>query len=368
MNLNFTEDQQQLREAVRKWAERAYPFTQRRRIVEGGGFDRGIWQALAELGLTGLTVDVAHGGMGMGAMEAMVALEELGAALVLEPLEQALIAAEVLAAGEAQIAAHWLPRLAAGQAMLAFAWQEPTMRYRSEGFGVHARREGGQYRLSGTKTLVPAGDHADAWLVAAMRDGGSAIFLVERGAPGVQMQGYLTQDGSRAAELHFADAPAQCVIAEADAVVSQILLLGAASACALGVGVMARTLALTADYLNQRRQFGVPLASFQALRHRIADMQMQLELGRSMSYYAWLKLDAPERRIAVSRAKYQLCESMRYVGQQAVQLHGGIGMTDAYIGSHYFKRLTQLGLLWGDAHYHLDVVSAWMNEHASAID
>jgi hypothetical protein len=142
--------------------------------------------------------------------------------------------------------------------------------------------------------------------------------------------------------------------------------LGIASIAAYAVGVMDRTLAVTVEYLNTRKQFGVPIASFQALRHRVADMKMQLELARSMSYYASLKLNAPadERRRALSRAKVQLGHSMRFVGQQAVQLHGGIGVTDEYIVSHYFKTLTQLEMTWGDTLHHLGEVSARMQDTA----
>lgn len=368
MNFNFSEDQLQLREAVRKWVEKAYTFEHRKRIVAQGGFDRSVWEALAELGLLGLTVPESEGGMGLGPIEAMVVLEELGQGLVLEPYAQALIAADILVQhADAGLKATWLPALVSGQALIVLAQQERGARYQLEPTTTKAESHDGGYRITGQKSLVAAGDQADAWIIPALLDGKSALFLVEKGAAGVHADGYLTQDGSRAAELRLEQTPAQLLTRNGSDALQQAAYIGMASVCAEGVGVMDQTLTLTADYLNQRKQFGVPIASFQALRHRMADMKMQLELGRSMSYYAWLKLDEPvavERKLAASRAKYQLGQSMRYVGQQSVQLHGGIGVTDEYIGSHYFKRLTQLELTWGDSLHHLGIISANMQDTA----
>ncbi|MDO4723337.1 MAG: acyl-CoA dehydrogenase family protein [Comamonadaceae bacterium] len=383
MDFNFTPEQEQLRDAVGKWVEKAYGFERRRAIVAEGGFDRSVWGELAELGLLGLTVAEQDGGMGMGAVEAMIVLEELAKGLVLEPYAQALIAAQALAQAPQALRQQWLPRLVSGDALIVLAHQEKGARYQLDQPQTQAKaQEQGQgqgYVLNGQKSLVPAGDRADAWIVPALLDGQLALFWVEQGAAGVQTQGYLTQDGSRAAELRLQASPAQLLCAAADgqglALLQQLAGIGTAAVCAEGVGVMEQTLALTADYMNQRKQFGVPIASFQALRHRIADMKMQLELGRSMSYYAWLKLaEAPaagagdagarEQLQALSRAKYQLGQSMRYVGQQSVQLHGGIGVTDEYIGSHYFKKLTQLEMCWGDSLHHLGIVSEHMQDMA----
>jgi alkylation response protein AidB-like acyl-CoA dehydrogenase len=199
-----------------------------------------------------------------------------------------------------------------------------------------------------------------------MLNGKQALFLVERSAAGVTTRGYGTQDGSRAAEVMLANAPATLVTLNGLAALAHAVDIGIACACAEAVGVMDKTLALTVDYMNTRKQFNVTLSSFQALRHRVADMKMQLELGRSMSYYASLKLNAPttERRAAMARAKYQLGNSMRFVGQQSVQLHGGIGVTDEYIGSHYFKKLTQLELSYGDTLHHLGEVADRMQDTA----
>ena len=367
MDFNFSEDQQQLRDAVRRWVDKGYGFERRRAIVAGGGFDRSVWNELAELGLTALTVPEAHGGLGLGAVDAMVVLEELGRGIVLEPLAQAFVATRVLAdcAPEA-LQGQWLPRIASGEALVVLAQQERKARYRLDVCEAKATQAGEKYTLTATKSIVPAGDKADAFIVPAQMDGQIALFLVEAGASGLTTQGYLTQDGSRAAEVMLKDTPAALIAQDGLAALELAVDTGIASACAYGVGAMEQTLHLTADYLNQRKQFGVAIASFQALRHRAADMKMQLELARSMSYYASLKMgeQREERRRALSRAKVQLGQSLRFVGQQSVQLHGGIGVTDEYAGSHYIKTLTQLEMTWGDTLHHLGEVSARMQDTA----
>lgn len=367
MDFDFTDDQEQLRDAVRKWVDRSYGFERRRAIAAAGGFDRGAYGELADLGLAGLYVAEEHGGMGMGPVEAMVVMEELGRGLVLEPLAQTLIASGVIggyAGSELQQA--WLPRLAGGEALVVLAYQERKARYRLDACEAQATRAGDGWTVSGDKSVVPVGDQADAFLVPARADGRIALFLVERQAPGVQARGYGTMEGGRAAEVSLRDAPAALVAADGLAALEHAVDIGIAAACAEAVGVLDKTLQVTAEYMNTRKQFGTTLATFQALRHRVADMKMQLELARSMSYYASLKLNAPteERRRALARAKYQLGVSMRFIGQNAVQLHGGIGVTDEYIGSHYFKKLTQLELVYGDTLHQLGEVSERMQDTA----
>jgi len=261
---------------------------------------------------------------------------------------------------------NWLPRIAGGQAMVVLAYQERKARYRLDICEAQATQAGDGWKLSGTKSLVPAGDEADAYIVPAQLGGKIALFLVERAADGVAARGYGTQDGSRAAEVVFDNAAATLITKDGLPVLEHAVDIGIAATCAEAVGVMDKTLAITVEYMNTRKQFGVAIATFQALRHRVADMKMQLELARSMSYYASLKLNAPaaERRQALARAKYQLGVSMRFVSQQAVQLHGGIGVTDEYIVSHYFKKLTQLEMTFGDTLHHLGEVSARMQDTA----
>ncbi|MGM9428049.1 acyl-CoA dehydrogenase family protein [Hydrogenophaga sp. MI9] len=367
MDFDFSDDQEQLRDAVRKWVDKGYDFERRRGIVKAGGFDRAAYNELAELGLAGLYISEDDGGLGMGPVEGMVVMEELGRGIVLEPLTQTLITGGVIGAyGGADVKAAWLPRIASGEALVVLAQQERGARYRLDVCKTAATQAGGGWTVSGAKSVVPAGDQADAFLVPAVANGQTALFVVERSASGVSTQGYGTQDGGRAAEVTLQNAPATLVTADGLAALEHAVDIGIAAACAEAVGVMDKTVAVTAEYLNTRKQFGVAIASFQALRHRIADMKMQLELARSMSFYATLKLNAPadERRRALSRAKVQLGQSMRYVGQQAVQLHGGIGVTDEYIVSHYFKKLTQLEMSFGDTLHHLGEVSARMEDTA----
>ena len=367
MDFDFSDDQQQLRDAVRKWVDKGYSFERRRAIVAAGGFDRAAYGELAELGLTALTVPEQHDGMGQGAVDAMVVMEELGRGMVLEPLAHAFIASSVLSScAPAAVQSAWLPRIASGEALVVLAHQERKARYRLDVCEAKATAAPTGYALTATKSIVPAGDQADAFLVPAQLDGKLALFLVERAASGVTTRGYVTQDGSRAAELQLSNAPATLLTQDGLGALELAVDTGIAATCAEAVGVMDQTVALTVDYMNQRKQFGVAIATFQALRHRMADMKMQLELARSMSYYASLKLGAPapERRAAMARAKVQLGQSMRFVGQQSVQLHGGIGVTDEYIGSHYFKKLTQLEMTFGDTLHHLGEVSKRMQETA----
>ena len=367
MDFDFSDDQQALRDAVAKWVEKSYDFERRRKIVEGGGFDRAVYNELAELGLAGIYVSEEHGGLGMGPVEAMVVLEELGRGIVTEPLAQAFVTnALIQTHGSDQVKAAWLPKIASGEALVVLAQQERKARYRLDVCEAKAAKTSSGYALTALKNIVPAGDQADAFVVPALLDGKLALFVVERAAQGVTTRGYLTQDESRAADVRLDGAPGQLITADGLAALTYAVDVGIACACAEGVGAMEQTLRLTTDYMNQRKQFGVVIASFQALRHRVADMKMQLELARSMSYYASLKLNAPEaeRRQALSRAKVQLGQSLRFVGQQSVQLHGGIGVTDEYAGSHYFKRLTQLEMTFGDSLHHLGEVSSRMTDTA----
>ncbi len=368
MDFDFTDDQLSLRDAVQRWVDKGFTFERRHALAKAGGRTREVWAELGELGLTGLAVAESHGGMGFGPVEAMVVMEELGRGLVNAPYAQgALIAPALLAAAPDALRRRWMPRIADASALVVLAHQERSNRYRLDQAVTRAAPAGGGgWTVDGAKSVVPAGDEADAWLVPAHTPNGIHLFLVERGAPGVDVSGYPTHDGARAAELKFAAAPAVLVAEDGVAQLERGVDVGIAAACAEGVGLMDKLLALTAEYLNTRKQFGVPIASFQALRHRIADAKMQLELGRSMSYYATLKLGEPAdaRRRALSQAKVQLGQSMRYVGQQCIQMHGGIGVTDEYIGSHYFKRLTLLETTFGDTLHHLGEASARMQPTA----
>ncbi len=375
MNFDFSEDQQSLRDAVQRWVEKGYDFERRRRVVAEGGYSPETWRELADLGLTGLAIPEANGGLGFGPVDAMVVMEELGRGLVVAPYAQgALMSATAFADAPAGVQDAWLPRIAAGEALVVLAHQERAARYRLDHVETTAAEAGGGWTVSGAKSVVPAGDRADAYVVPA-RTGGTAgdasaiaLFLVEREQPGVETRGYPTQDGARAAEVKLDGAKATLLVpaGQGHAVLEHMVDVGIAAMAAEAVGAMDRLVAITVEYMNTRKQFGVAIATFQALRHRIADVKMQLELARSMSYFATLKLGEPaeQRRRALSQAKVQLGQSMRFVGQQCIQLHGGIGVTEEYAAGHYFKRLTVMEMTYGDTLHHLGEVSARMRDTA----
>lgn len=370
MDFDFTDDQVSLRDAVSRWVDKGFTFERRHALARAGGASRAVYAELAELGLTGLAVPEAHGGMGFGPVEAMVVMEELGRGLVNAPYAAAaLMTPALLQAAPAEVQAAWLPKIAAAEALVVPALQERGARYQLDKVSAIATQGSNGWTLVGQKSVVPAADEADAYVVPAHlgdSSGPIGLFLVEKAAAGAVVTGYPTQDGGRAGELKLANAGATLVSADGLATLEFAADVGIAACCAEGVGLMDKLVALTVEYMNTRKQFGVTIATFQALRHRIADVKMQLELGRSMSYYASLKLgEAPaQRRRALSQAKVQLGNSMRFVGQHCVQLHGGIGVTDEYIGSHYFKRLTMLEMTLGDTMHHLGEVSSRMQDTA----
>jgi alkylation response protein AidB-like acyl-CoA dehydrogenase len=375
MDFEFSEDQDMLRDSVRKWVDKGYDFERRKGIVKTGGYSKQAWQELADLGLTGLHVGEAQGGMAFGPTDAMVVMEELGRGLVLEPFAAvALVATHLLKMGHSPAAGLWLEGIASGTERVVLAHQERAARYQLAHVESTATHVSGSWQLTGLKSLVPSGEHAGAFIVPARVSGksddpsGIALFIVSKGTPGLTVRGYPTQDGGCAADITLKDATAIELIAAgpAFAALEHAIDIGIAATCAEAVGVMDKLVAVTVDYMNTRKQFGVVISSFQALRHRIADVKMQLELGRSMSYFATLKLNdpAPARRRALAQAKLQLGQSMRFVGQQCIQLHGGIGVTDEYIASHYFKRLTVMEMSYGDTMHQLSEVSARMQDSA----
>ena len=374
MDFDFTDDQESLRDAVRRWVDKGFSFDRRHALAKAGGASRAVYGELAGLGLTGLVVPDAHGGLGQGAIDAMVVCEELGRGLVNAPYAYAALMSPVLlAAAPAALQTAWLPGIASGELLVVPALQERAARHQLAHVTTRATSAGAGWSLDGVKCVVPAGDEADAFIVPARVTGagradsdaaGISVFVVR--AADARITAYPTQDGGRAADVRLVAAPAQLITHDAYALLETAVDVGVAAHCAEAVGLMDRLVAITVDYMNTRKQFGSTLAGFQALRHRMADVKMQLELGRSMSYFASLKLSqpAPQRRRAVAQARVQLGQSMRFVGQQCIQLHGGIACTDEYIASHYFKRLTMLELTLGDTLHHLGEVSARMQDTA----
>ena len=371
MDFDFTEEQRLLDETVRRLVKDEYGFEKRKGYkASPDGFSRKLWQSYADIGLLGLPFAEEYGGFGGSAVESMIVMESFGRALVLEPYLASVIlgAGLVSAAGSAAQKQAILPQVAAGKRMLAFAHGERQSRYALADVETRAERDGSGYVLSGEKGVVLHGDGADQLVVPA-RSGGSSrdkqgisLFLIERKAAGVAIRGYPTVDGLRAAEIALdqvrvgADALLGAP-GEAYGAIEHAVDRAIAALCAEAVGIMEVLNATTLEYLKTRKQFGVPIGSFQVLQHRMADMVLEHEQSKSMAVLAALcadLADARERRRVVSAAKVQIGKSGRFIGQQAIQLHGGIGMTDEYTAGHYFKRLTMIAQSFGDEDYHLD--------------
>ena len=374
MQFEFNEDQLALQDSVRRFFTERYDFETRRGcLAEPAGSSDEIWQAFAEQGFLSIGLPEAHGGIG-GATELMLTMEEIGRALVLEPYLStvALCAPLVADHGTEAQQSDLLPRVAAGSLKLALAHGEAEARYAST---VHteARREGESYVLNGAKTTVLDGAVADLLLVSAqMKDGAGkllAVFRVDPNAPGVRLVRYRTQDGRSAADVFFKDVnlPASQMlgVGDATAALERAVQRGIAALCAEAVGAMEATNATTIEYTKSRKQFGQPIGRFQALQHRMADMFVQATQARSMSILATGRCaahaaepgDSALRRRDVSMAKCYVGKAARFVGQQAVQLHGGMGMADELAVSHYFKRLTMIDMTFGDSTHHLAAVS-----------
>jgi len=371
MDFDFTEEQRLLDETVRRLVKDEYDIAKRRgHIAAPEGFSRTLWQRFAELGLLGLPFAESDGGFGGSAVETMIVMESFGRGLVVEPFLASVVLGGGLVAltGSAAQKQAILPQLAAGKLLLAFAHGERQSRYGLSDVETTARRDDSGWVLNGQKGVVLNGDSAGTLVVSARIGGtsreraGLALFLVDAKAKGVAVRGYPTVDGMRAAEvaLDNVSLAADAVLgAPGDAypAIERVVDRAIAALCAEAVGIMETLNAVTLDYLKTRKQFGVPIGSFQALQHRMADMVIEHEQSKSMAVLAALSVDledAVERRRVISAAKIQIGKSGRFVGQQSIQLHGGIGMTDEYAAGHYFKRLTMIDQTFGDADHHLD--------------
>ena len=355
MELQLTDEQRMLADAVKSLLDKRYePNTRLELLRSDEGFSRDLWRQYAELGLLGLTFDEQYGGAGMGVGELSVVMEAFGRALVLEPFVATVVLAGQLlaAAGTPEQKSAILPNVAAGDTFLAFAYAERDSRWSITDIATTAAQDGGSWTVSGEKIAVLGGDVADHVLVTArMPDGELGLFLVD--AADLRRDAYRQQDGLGAADLLFDRTPAQPVGEPGDAAehIDNVLDSAMAMLCWEAVGAMERMLWLTVDYLKTRVQFGQPIAVFQALQFRAADMYVALEQARSMAMMARLALsddDPRARRKAVLAAKIQVDTSARQVGQEAVQLHGGIGMTMEYPVGHYLKRTTVLARTLAD--------------------
>jgi pimeloyl-CoA dehydrogenase small subunit len=370
MDFDLSEEQRLLKESVERLIGDRYAFEQRKRYAQSAeGWSRALWAQYAELGLLGLPFAESHGGSAGGPVETMIAMEAFGRGLVLEPY----FATVVLGGGflrhgasDGQCA-ELIPKIADGSLTLAFAHTERQSRYDLHDIETRAVRDGAGWVIEGEKGVVLHADTADKLVVTA-RVGGSrrdrdgvAVFLIDGKASGVARRGYPTQDGLRAAEIAFSSVHVgpEGVLGEPGnglPLVERVVDEGIAALCAEAVGAMAVMHELTVEYLKTRRQFGREIGSFQILQHRAVDMLIALEQARSMAMFATMMAgedEASERRNAVSAAKVQIGRSGKLIGQQAIQLHGGIGMTMEYKVGHYFKRLTMIDTMFGDADHHL---------------
>ncbi|UPJ26399.1 acyl-CoA dehydrogenase family protein [Bradyrhizobium sp. CW1] len=370
MDFDFSEEQRLLKDSIERLLLESYSLDNRR-IYQAGqaGFSNAMWSRYAELGLLALPFSEEQGGFSGGPVETMIVMEAFGKALILEPyLATVVLAGGVLRLGanEAQ-KAELIPAIAEGRTKMAFAYSEPHSRYDLFHVETQAKQDGDGWLLSGTKGLVLHGEAADKIVVSARTAGdtrdkrGIGLFLVDAHVPGLTRRGYPTQDGLRAAEITLDKVRIQKddVIGDpaiAFPIISQVADEAVAALCAEAVGSFGEMLTITVDYLKTREQFGKKIGSFQALQHRAADMFVELEQSRSMALYAAMMTregNVTERERAISAAKVQIGRSAKVIGHEAIQLHGGIGMTMEYSIGHYFKHVIMLDTLFGDADYHL---------------
>ena len=369
MDFTHDEEQQALREAVRGLVGKQYSDfeTRRRTVAADPGFDEELWGRMAEMGLLGLPFSEEDGGVGAGPIECAIVAEELGRVVAPEPFLTSVVLAGgvVAAAGTPEQRAEVLGAVSSGERLLAFAHEEPGSRWSPGACHVTATPSGDDgWTISGTKEPVPHGARADQLVVsAALPDGGTALFLVDPTASGVTRDGYATHDGGRAARITFDGAPATVLGAAAEddkQLVARCLDAARIIAANQAIGAMDVALRTTSSYLTSRKQFGVTLNKFQALTFRAADMYVSLELARSAVAWATMVLaegDRADVRTAAARASFQVSKAGRHIGQEAIQLHGGIGVTAEYSIGTYTSHLTALDHLLGDGRHHLALLS-----------
>jgi pimeloyl-CoA dehydrogenase small subunit len=369
MDFNFTDEQNMLRDTVAKFVQQQYDFDTRRAIVKSeAGWRADYWKVMAEeLGILGAPFSEDLGGLGGGAVDNMIVMEEFGKGLVIEPyLGTVVIGGGFLKHGGGEQAADLIGSIIGGEATFAFAYAEPQGRYNLADLTTAAKKDGAGFAITGRKAVVVGAQWASHYIVTARTAGGQrdasgvTVFVVPANAKGITRRDYPTVDGLRASEIQFDNVSvgADAVIGTVDQGLELVERVTDEAIAALGaeaVGVMRKMHETTIDYAKQRKQFGVAISSFQVLQHRMVDMFMNVEQSVSMTYMATLKLDesATERAKAVSAAKVQIGKACRFVGQSAIQIHGGMGMTDELAVGHYFKRATMIEGLFGSVDHHL---------------
>ncbi len=370
MDFNFSEEQQLLADTVKRFVRDDYTFEKRREILKSPqGWSRDVWRSLADLGLTALNVPEAHGGLNATPVDTMLIMNALGEGLVVEPFLSASVLTPALLArlDDEKAAAELFEGIASGERIVIVAHQEARSRGEVQFVSTRAEKTADGYVLDGLKAVIAHGGAADELLVTARISGqpgdadGVSVFRVDPKASGVTVTSYATIDGQRAADIelkHVKVAADRRIGAEGKAfpAIEAAHEIALSALCAEAVGIMTAINATTLEYTKSRKQFGVPIAKFQVLQHRMADMFLNAEQATSMSYLAAIKCldpDAAERKRALSAAKVVIGQAGRFIAQQAVQLHGGMGMTDELMVSHHFKRLTAIDLIFGDTDFHL---------------
>ena len=370
MDFSFSEEQTLLKESIERFIQNDYGFNERQETVKSeADFNAGHWQTFAELGWLAVPFAEEDGGFGGGPVESIAMWEQFGKGLVIEPL----LATVVLAGGALRLAGTKAQKQAAltgiisGESQAALAFAEPQGRYNLADLTTKAVPHNGGWRLNGYKAVALNGPSAD-WLVVSARTSGDqrdatgvSLFLVPANAAGVSRRDYPTVDGFTASEVTFenADLDADALLGEEGgglAVLEQVVDEGILSVGAEAVGCMEVLYKDTVEYCKTRKQFGQPIGKFQVLQHRMVDMFMEYEQAKSLMYMAAMRMAegyGPEAQKAISAFKVQVGKSGRFVGQNAVQLHGGMGMTDELNIGHYFKRLTMIDALFGNVDYHL---------------
>ncbi|MCH2579538.1 MAG: acyl-CoA dehydrogenase family protein [Pseudomonadales bacterium] len=375
MDLSLSVEHSILRDSVERFVRQSYPFNERRNFVdENKSFLEENWQKFSKLGWLGLNLPEEFGGNGGSAVDTMVVAEALGPGLILEPfLETVVIGSKLIQLGyNEKLKSEFLSNLVGGRLILTFAFAEPQSRYSLSDVQLSAKPNEDQFVLNGKKAVVRHASSADKIIVSARTAGGRrdkrgiTLFLVERNNPGLSRRDYRLQDDVPASELIFDNVflSRTAMIGDLDCALPIVELVvdhGIAMVCAEAVGIMSALYTATLQYVKTREQFGQPIGKFQVIKHRMVDMLMACEEARSMAYMATLKLDESDpnvRKRAASAAKVCIGKAARFVGQQSIQLHGGIGMTDELDVGHYFKRLTMIDILFGDVDFHLRRYSA----------